>query len=96
MTALAQQVDPPPYEVIVVDDGSNDDTRAVATADARVPVRVLETLGGEGPGKARNIGAQAASGELLVFRLPLKTIQNRPLDLHIDQGGKSATVTLDL
>ena len=48
------------------------------------------------PNQQTTAGMNPINGELLVFRLPLKTIQNRPLDLHIDQGGKSATVTLDL
>jgi hypothetical protein len=48
------------------------------------------------PNQETTAGMNPIDGELLVFRLPLATVQNRPLDLHIDHGGKSATVTLDL
>lgn len=50
-------------EIIFVDDGSTDDTRAIV---AEYPVRLIE---GEarGPGAARNLGWRAASGELIWF-----------------------------
>lgn len=52
-----------PLEVIVVDDGSSDDTAAVA---ARYPVRVIRQANG-GPGSARNTGVQAARGEWIAL-----------------------------
>lgn len=53
------------YECIVVDDGSTDDTRAVAR---RFPVRLIELPGGPyGSGYARNRGAEAARGDILLF-----------------------------
>jgi glycosyltransferase involved in cell wall biosynthesis len=53
------------YECIVVDDGSTDDSRAVAS---RFPVRLLELDGGpRGPAYARNRGAGAAGGDILFF-----------------------------
>jgi GT2 family glycosyltransferase len=50
-------------ELFVVDDGSSDDTALVATR------RGARVLPGEarGPAAARNLGARAASGEVLVF-----------------------------
>lgn len=50
-------------EVIVIDDGSSDGTGAVAQSHG---VRVLNG-GGRGAAAARNLGAQAASCEILLF-----------------------------
>jgi lipopolysaccharide/colanic/teichoic acid biosynthesis glycosyltransferase/glycosyltransferase involved in cell wall biosynthesis len=64
LAALADQIYPrSAYEVIVVDDGSVDATAAIAH-DAGV--RVL-TQANAGPAAARNCGAAAARGDLLLF-----------------------------
>jgi glycosyltransferase involved in cell wall biosynthesis len=52
-----------PSEVIVVDDGSTDATAAIAKDES---VRLIQ-LPHRGPAVGRNRGAQAASGEILVF-----------------------------
>jgi len=55
----------PPDEVIVVDDGSTDDSAADAAA---LGARVVATPAGpRGPAYARNRGAEAANGDVLVF-----------------------------
>jgi GT2 family glycosyltransferase len=55
-------------ELIVVDDGSNDDTRAVVSRFAAADRRVqLLTQSNAGPGPARNAGFRAASGPFLAF-----------------------------
>ncbi|MCX6029151.1 MAG: sugar transferase [Chloroflexi bacterium] len=64
LTALAAQDYPhDTYEVIVVDDGSTDDTAALARAAG---VKVI-TQPNSGPAAARNTGAAAATGDLLLF-----------------------------
>ena len=65
LTALAHQtLSPEQYEVIVVDDGSTDDT---ANRAARCGARVLRLPRNQGPGQARNAGLAAARADIVVF-----------------------------
>ncbi len=52
------------YEAIVVDDGSSDETAAVAQARG---VRVFRLASRSGPAHARNCGAHIAQGEIILF-----------------------------
>jgi len=55
-------------EIIVVDDGSTDDTlQRLSELSAAIPNLVWRSSGKVGPGKARNIGAEAARHEVLIF-----------------------------
>lgn len=59
----AQTLSPASYEIIVVDDGSVDDSVAIA---ARFPVQLLQQPP-SGPAVARNTGAKRAQGPVLLF-----------------------------
>jgi glycosyltransferase involved in cell wall biosynthesis len=62
-SALAQSVRP--TEILIVDDGSTDDTAAVASTWAS-PVRYIATPNG-GVARARNVGIAAARGEWIAL-----------------------------
>jgi GT2 family glycosyltransferase len=57
------RVEYPDFEVVVVDDGSTDDTAAIAGG---YDVRLIRTENG-GLSSARNVGAQAATGEIISY-----------------------------
>lgn len=64
LSALAHQDLSEPYEVIVVDDGSDDGTAEIAEQSPRTTVLRQER---QGAAAARNLGASAAAGEVLAF-----------------------------
>lgn len=68
LEAIAAQRDDDLLEVIVADNGSTDGTEAVAASFAgRLPVQVIDASSRRGPGAARNQGATAARGDVLLF-----------------------------
>jgi GT2 family glycosyltransferase len=62
--AVVGTSDYPDYEIIVVDDGSCDETLGIVSG---FPCRVIALPLNRGPASARNQGARTAKGELLFF-----------------------------
>jgi glycosyltransferase involved in cell wall biosynthesis len=69
LDALAAQTYDGGWELVVADNGSTDGSleRARAFASSRPWVRVIEASGLRSPGHARNEGARAAVGDLVLF-----------------------------
>jgi glycosyltransferase involved in cell wall biosynthesis len=68
LAALAVQEDRFPWELLVSDNGSTDDTRARAKRwSGRLPVRIVDAAGQRGPGHARNRGVAAARGTWILM-----------------------------
>lgn len=67
---LAQRLAPDAFEILVVDDGRDAETRRIAlqaAATSPVRVRYLEAGPAGGPAAARNVGWRAASADIIAF-----------------------------
>lgn len=69
LASIAAQVCGSPWEVLVADNGSSDDSRAIALSyAASIPgLRVVDASAKRGAAHARNTGAAAATGTFLLF-----------------------------
>lgn len=71
LDSLAAMEDAPPFEVIVVNDASPDDTEGVVAAwiseHPGIPCRYFRQERNQGPGAARNRGVEEAQAELVAF-----------------------------
>lgn len=69
LRALTQQDFDGNWEVVVADNGSTDGTRAAAAAfaEALPDLRIVDASDIKGPSHARNIAADVAKGDLLLF-----------------------------
>ncbi|MBP1326219.1 GT2 family glycosyltransferase [Leucobacter exalbidus] len=69
LEALAAQINPPEFEIIVVDNRSTDDTALVARrwVEALPVLRVVNASELAGASYARNVGAAASNGQFLMF-----------------------------
>src|SRR5947208_559248 len=66
LTSICEQELDRPFEVLVVDDGSRDETAAIARRYEPL-VSVIELPQGAGPGAARNRGVTEARAPVLAF-----------------------------
>ena len=67
---VSQRLEPHHFEVVVVDDAASRETRAIVERfahDSAPPIRYLAVHGAHGPAVARNLGWQAARGEIIAF-----------------------------
>jgi glycosyltransferase involved in cell wall biosynthesis len=70
VAALESQRDAPPFELVIVDDGSPDDTWAILTHLSRrssINLRPIRLLRNRGPATARNIGWRSSSADFIAF-----------------------------
>ena len=63
LSSIAKSVIDVPYEIIVIDDGSTDNTKEIALQFPCVYIKIIKS----GVAKARNIGIKKASGDILLF-----------------------------
>ena len=68
LEALARQKVDDPWEVIMADNGSSDDSRRIAEAfAAKLPLRIVDASQRRGAAHARNFGVLKAIGDVVVF-----------------------------
>lgn len=100
LEALSRQVDAPPFELIIVDNNSTDDSRSVAMQWAsRLPLRIVAARAHQGVSFARNVGIDAAGrpfvaicdADDVVSRFWLRDMA-RALDTHDAVSGAALDV----
>ncbi|MBW3548197.1 MAG: glycosyltransferase [Actinobacteria bacterium] len=69
LAALASQTYTGPFEIVVSDNGSTDDTRRVVEAwtNGRPTVRAVDSSDRRGASHARNVGTEASDGALIAY-----------------------------
>ena len=92
-SVLAQSY--PNLEIVVIDDGSTDNTAEVARRYADRGVRYVHRPHG-GAGRARNAGLEATSAPLVAFLDADDSSQRRPRLRRIDEGAATASDSDDV
>jgi GT2 family glycosyltransferase len=89
LSALGQQtLDAAQYEIVVVDDGSQDGTREWLRT--RSDIRLIEQPRNAGPAAARNAGIKAARGDLVLFLGDDIVAPPRLLEQHVREHAQLA------
>src|SRR5688500_621875 len=71
------------YELVILDDGSTDDTtRVVRSFEGRLPVRYMKTENG-GRAAARNRALGMARGEIIIFSDDDRVVHPNFVDAHL-------------
>src|SRR5262249_6845763 len=96
LDALQRQLDPPSCEVVVVDDGSRDDTSArLVSYKPSYPFRFF-SQGNRGPAAARNRGVEEARGRYVLFlgddTVPEAELLAAHAAAHAEKGDSQAAV----
>jgi glycosyltransferase involved in cell wall biosynthesis len=94
LAALTAQIYDGAWEVVVADNGSTDGTRAAAErfADRLPGLRVVDASAHRGPAFARNVGAAAGGGDLLMFCDADDVVQHGWLQAMVRAAGDADVV----
>lgn len=94
LEALATQIDAPPFEVIVVDNGSNDDVAQVAARwSDRLDMTVVLAPAYQGIAYARNVGASYAAASKLAFCDDDDVVEEHWIQMAADATDRAEFVT---
>ena len=85
LRALSEQQCQEPWEVVVVDNGSTDKSRLAVQewANGSQTIRLVDASMAKGAGATRNVGVEAARGELLAFCDADDVVQPGWLTAHV-------------
>ncbi len=95
LDALERQENAPPFEVVIINDGSTDDTERVLSQRAGITFRSQPN---SGPGCARNFGVSLATGRFVIFigddTVPEPRFLAEHARTHSESGDDSLTACL--
>jgi GT2 family glycosyltransferase len=85
LRSLVEQQCDVPWEVVVADNNSTDESRSTAQqwVDRSPMIRLIDASQATGPGATRNVGVKAARGELLAFCDADDVVQPGWLTAHV-------------
>jgi glycosyltransferase involved in cell wall biosynthesis len=89
VTRISEALDASSYswEIVIVDDGSTDDTPKKLAALAEGPIRLITVPQNRGSGHARRIGTRASRGDVVVWTDADMTYPNDEIPFLVDSLG---------